>query len=114
MVLKAKANPPQPPTRNKFEQRYIKEVLEQAKDIERWYYEPLRFYIAPRTTYTPDFMVVKKKGTIEFHETKGSWRAKGAQVTRVKLKTCAELYPMFDWFGVTFRKGKWVWEKINP
>ena len=106
---------PKPVTRNSFEQRYINEILLPRMATGQytwWAYEPWRFRLADRTTYTPDFAVVTRDRVIELHETKGSWKAKGAQVTRVKLKTCAEIYHMMKWYGITFRRGKWITEEF--
>ena len=114
--MKAKNRlPPLPEFRNKFEERFCKEFIlpeVESGEIVWWGYECLRFKLADRTTYLPDFMVQAPDGSMSMIETKGSWKAKGAAVTRVKLKTCAELYHMYDWYGVTHRKGKWVWEEF--
>ena len=60
-----------------------------AGDILSFRYEPIRFNLAPRTSYTPDFLVMLKDGSFEFHETKG-WAREDAMV---KLKIAARLYP---------------------
>jgi len=77
---------------NALETRYILEVLEPARisgKIVEWWYEGVRFKLADRTTYTPDFMVLMPDGMIEIHETKGFWE----EDARVKIKVAASLFP---------------------
>jgi hypothetical protein len=72
--------------------RYLK-WLEQRGDIAAWEYEPLTFRFdgvgRGPYTYKPDFKVVKKDGTVAFHEVKG-WMD---SASKGKLKRFAKFYP---------------------
>lgn len=85
---------------NKSEKKYYDNVLmEKLHDGEYIHiaYEPIKFNLAHRTTYTPDFMCVTSDGIVEFHEYKGFWR----DDARVKWKVAAERFWMFKWLAVT-------------
>ena len=107
-----------PPDRmNKTERRYATEVLDMllaAGDIVRYDYEALTFRLADKTRYTPDFFVLRSDGAIEFVEVKGFWR----DDARVKLKTVAEMFPMFRFYAVEAlskkKGGGWSVERIAP
>ena len=70
---------------NETEYRYAMLLDERVTsgEILAWEFEKIRLVLAPRTTYTPDFMVFKNDGTIEFHEVKGGHWEDDA---RVKIK----------------------------
>lgn len=74
-------------------------VLQAAGHIVRFRVKPLRFRLAKKTWYTPDFEVITHD-CIEFHEVKGFMREAG----RLRYRTAADLNPEFRWFLV--RKGK--------
>lgn len=57
-------------------------------------YEAITFRLAPKTTYTPDFLIVTADHLIELHECKGGFTRDDA---RVKWKVAAALYPFFTW-----------------
>ncbi|MEM9489597.1 MAG: hypothetical protein AAGC55_10660, partial [Myxococcota bacterium] len=74
---------------NKTEQRYVTEVLDpavDAGDIRSYGYETHKLLIASKTDapgsrstyYTPDFVVYRSDGGIEFHEVKGYYGTKRA------------------------------------
>ena len=88
-----------PGTMNGLESAYADrlEMLRLAGEIRDWKYEAITLKLAPKTTYTPDFAVVEKDGTLEFHETKGFMR----EDAHVKLKTAAALFPWFRFVLVT-------------
>jgi hypothetical protein len=50
------------------------------------------------TWYKPDLHVVltDPEAKIQIHECKGMWR----EAAKVRLKSCAELYPEYDWIAV--------------
>lgn len=105
-----KPNNPRPiipkPVMNKTEVRYVDEVLTPelyAKEILAWKYEAVKFRIAKKTYYTPDFMVIHPQ-FIEFVEIKGFLRDDAG----VKFKACRELYPWFEWDMLRLVKGIWV------
>ena len=88
-----------PGVMNKTESWYATEVLQprlESGEILKWAYEAITLRLAKSLTYTPDFYVITKDGTIEMHETKGSWTARGQQTSRAKIKMASELYPELD------------------
>ena len=89
---------------NETEYRYAMLLDERltSGEILAWEFEKIRLVLAPRTTYTPDFMVFKSDGTIEFHEVKGGHWEDDA---RVKIKTCAEHFPYFTFVAVQLAQG---------
>ena len=94
---------------NKTEARFA-EYLEQLKhlrEIVDWRFEPIRFRMATKTGYTPDFMAIYPQH-ITFYEVKGFMRDDAA----VKVKTTAEMYPWFRWFVVYWKKGEWVFKEV--
>lgn len=75
-----------------------------------WYlFEGMKFRLAPKTFYTPDFAVMNVDGTIELHEVKGFWE----DDARVKIKVAADMFP-FLFVGVQ-RKGVtgWTFEEFG-
>lgn len=90
---------------NKTEAAYAK-VLESYKqdgDILDYMFEAYTLKLADNTRYTPDFMVIRKDGTMEFHEVKGFWR----DDAKVKIKVAAKQFP--HRFVCAIPKGK-AWE----
>ncbi len=82
------------------------EYLKVGGVIMDWRFEALKFRLAKRTWYTPDFLLVYPS-RYEVHETKGFWE----DDARVKFKACADLYPWFHFVAVTERKkDEWVYE----
>jgi hypothetical protein len=97
---------------NSLEARYAVEVLDPAKDsgeVEAWFFESFRLKLAPKTFYTPDFMVIKKDGSIVFAEVKGFLREDAA----VKFKWARETYPFFGFEMWGRRSGAW-YELLPP
>lgn len=90
-------NPPAPKASisshemNKLEAAYhaILHSAQLAGTVLQFDFEPESLRIADRTTYTPDFRVIRPDGTVEFHETKGFWE----DDARVKFKVCSALHP---------------------
>lgn len=72
--------------------RYLN-FLKQQGEIEAWEYEPKTFVFEGETrggiTYLPDFKVVYRDGSHEWHEVKGWMDAK----SKSKLKKMARFYP---------------------
>ena len=98
---------PSRPTRmNKTEARYAQYLaaLQAVGEVNRYYFEPVRFRLADRTTYTPDFMVVVLD-RVEFHEVKGGFVRDDA---RVKFKVAREMFPAFGWMMAQWKDGKWT------
>ena len=96
--------------RNKTEVRYEMEVLKPllfAGKILSYRFEPIKFRLAKRTFYTPDYEVVTPTH-IEYHEVKGFWE----DDARVKIKVVAELNPHFLFVGVQYKKKQWISEQF--
>ncbi|TWT35329.1 hypothetical protein KOR34_02190 [Posidoniimonas corsicana] len=89
-------------TEKRFEQNVLW-TLKAAGEVKSWRYEAVKFRLANNTFYTPDFMVNRADGLVEFVDVKGSggWE----QHTRIKIKVCAEQYPEFVFAGYTEARG---------
>lgn len=76
---------------NKLEARYAEYLKAQeiAGDVLWWKFEPVRLVLAPRTTYTPDFLTMLADETLEFVEVKGHWQ----DDARCKIKVAAATLP---------------------
>jgi len=102
-----------PGVMNKLEAAYA-EVLEGRKQSGEiiWYaFEAMKFVLAKRTTYMPDFIVQLADGEVEVHEVKGFWEG----TARVKIKCAAEKFP-FQFIAIKRLPkkdgGDWVTEKF--
>lgn len=93
---------------NKLETRYAGylELQRHSGAIIAWQFEPVRLLLAEKTSYCPDFMVICRDGTVEFHETKGWW----AEDARCKTKLAASKFPWFTFVGVTETRGVFEYE----
>jgi hypothetical protein len=83
---------------------YWREQLENMPDVEKVYYEGVKLKLANNTFYTPDFMVLKSDGSIEFHEVKGSWKAPNQEDARVKIKVAAAIHTWAKFVSVELKK----------
>ena len=120
-VARAKARPPHTPGElNKGEARYRDhlEMLVLAGEVRLFWFEAIRFRLAERFNFTPDFFVILPDWTIEFREVKGR---KGetfyAKEDAVKsIKAAAALYPFFRFFIVWPAPGGGAWreKEIKP
>lgn len=67
--------------------------LQHIGEIQRWAYEPRTFYFhgikRGSRSYTPDFQVVNRDSSIEYHEVKGWMDPQSA----TKLKRMRKYYP---------------------
>ncbi len=88
---------------NKLEASYAAELdlRKAAGKIYAWEYESVTFKLAPRTTYTPDFLVIMADMTLEFVETKGFERDDAI----AKFKIAGAQFPYFRFLMVK-RKGR--------
>lgn len=83
---------------NTNEQKYA-EHLQRLKDggtVLDYQFEKITFKLAPRTTLTVDFLVVRSDLTLEFHEVKGGKKTGKYHVEEdawVKLKLAAAQFP---------------------
>lgn len=90
---------------SKWEESYARylDALVASGEILRWFYEPVKFILAARTTYAPDFMLVYPDNLIEFVEVKGFRR----EDALVKYKVAAALHPEFAWRMIEYKAGEW-------
>lgn len=65
-------------------------MLAADESVDQFYFERLKLRLADLTYYSPDFMVIKVNGEIEFHEVKASRFAPNQDMSRVKIKVAAE------------------------
>jgi hypothetical protein len=100
---------------NKLERAYSIELeaQRQAGKILRWDYERITFVLVHGrkgvrgVTFTPDFMVLRLNGEVQFHETKGFRDEKNIN----KLKQAAELFP-FRFFLAEHHGRKWRFQEM--
>lgn len=110
-VIKAKARPRRVPGQmNNTERAYYNLLLQEVKDgtIAWMEFEPVKFRLADNTTYTPDIMLIRPNGEIEFHEVKGSWKAPHQDDSKVKIKVAADKF----WWA-TFRSAEVIPKKAG-
>jgi len=98
-------------TMNGLESRYVREVLEPrriAEDVFSYDFEAIKLRLAKKTFYTPDFVVVRSDGAVEFHEVKGFWE----DDARVKIKVAAARFPCFLFVAAQHKKKQWQTEEF--
>lgn len=100
---------PRPGVMNKLEARYAREleIQKNTGQILAYWYEGIKFRLADKTFYSPDFLVMKADNSLEIHETKGFMMDDAA----VKLKCAAEKFP-FKFVLVKWQKSAWVFTEI--
>lgn len=88
---------------NNTEKAYaaILEARKQAGEVLWYEFEGMKFRLAPKTFYTPDFNVMLADNTLEMHEVKGFWQ----DDARVKIKCAADKFP-FPFIAVKKRAKK--------
>jgi hypothetical protein len=104
-----------PPDRYKSdtERRYaaVLDGWQHDGDILRWWYEPQKgLYLAPKTSYSPDFLLDYGPGRpLEFHEVKGAhiWPKDW-----ILVKQAAALYPCYRFFLAQWKDAQWHWQGI--
>jgi hypothetical protein len=94
---------------NKLEKRYSDrlEMLKMSGKIIDWKYEAIKFMLADRTSYSPDFLVITAD-EMQLHETKGFLRDDAA----VKFKTAAAMFPWFRWIMVKYPNRATGWQVV--
>lgn len=107
-----------PGTMTKLELAYSIHLTEREKRGEIiWFaYEAMKFKLADKTYYTPDFIVLTAAHFLEAHECKGHWRMFQNDSGRIKIKVAAERFWWLDFVGVmkepAKRGGGWKFEKF--
>lgn len=77
------------------------EMRKHAGEITWYKFEGMKFRLADKSMYTPDFNVLLSSGQLECHEVKGFWR----DDARLKIKVAASMYPI-KFIAVTKRMQK--------
>lgn len=92
---------------NKLEIAYQEqlELRKLAGEIAWYAFEAIKFKLADKTYYTPDFLVMLENGLLEVHECKGFWE----DDARVKIKVAAAMFPI-AFIAATRVKGNWEME----
>lgn len=107
----ARSQPKRYERMNKLEESWEFELrlLVDSGQVRRYGFEAMKLRLGDNLHYTPDFLVVRADGEIEFHEVKGFWR----DDARVKIKAAAEQYPEFHFMAVQRVKGQWKAEVFS-
>ena len=92
---------------NKTEEKYseLLEIRKKQGEIIRYEFEKVKFKLAKKTFYTPDFFVVFED-RIEIHEVKGGYITDDAIV---KYKIAVEMFPEFVWKLIQYKNKKSGW-----
>jgi len=112
---------------NKTEEAYawLLETKKIAGEIAYYMFEPMNLRLGDKLFYSPDFMVIKNDGQVEYHEVKTSWKDKqtGAfkagwqEDARVKIKAAAHKFWMFRFVAAIFDRNElgpgWTFEYFS-
>ncbi len=95
----AKALAAKPRSLNKTEGRYYDLLLlEQSRGkLVAFRFHAITLVLGPDCRYTPEVMVIRQDGTIEFHEVKGPYIRNGDD-GMVKLRAAAAAFPWFRFY----------------
>jgi hypothetical protein len=96
---------------NKLERAYALHLTARvfSHEIVHWMFEGVRFRLANRAWYCPDFILWMPDGSMEAHETKGFMREAAA----VRLKVAAEAFPHVRFVLVKAHEGQFTWQTID-
>lgn len=80
-----------PGAMNSLEKWYANHLdnLKHAGNIKEYWFESVKFKLADKTFYTPDFMVMMANNELEIHECKGFM----LDDANVKIKVAANIFP---------------------
>jgi len=78
-------------------------------EVADWWFESMKFKLADKTWYTPDFIVVLADGTLQIHETKGFMMEDAA----IKLKITSALYWAHEVVLITRKRGTWMYRNVS-
>ncbi len=75
-AVAARTTPPRFDRMNKLEAAWDRELTlcVVAGPVRSFRFEAMKLRLGDNLHYTPDFMVMREDGEIEFHEVKGYWR----------------------------------------
>lgn len=79
---------------NRTEQAYLEKLLDDPDIIGVWPHG-IRVVLGDNLRYEPDFLIQRRDGTLEIHETKHEWSngQRGRDDSRAKIKMTASLFP---------------------
>ena len=83
------------------------EIQKARGEIVDYKHQPLKLRLADKTYYNPDYSVHRTDDVIELVEVKGFWE----DMSRVKVKVCAERFPEFLFVAVTRPKKNEGWKR---
>jgi hypothetical protein len=94
---------------SKLEREYGNFLEHQKRlgSIVGYKHQPLKLRLADKTYYNPDYSVHRNDDVIELVEVKGLWE----DMSRVKVKVCAEQFPEFLFVAVTRPKKNEEWKR---
>ena len=95
---------------NKTERKYGDhlESLKMIGEIQYYAFDSMKFRLADKTFYSPDFIVLKSNGELEAHEVKGHWE----DDARVKIKVAASMHPI-PFIAVKWNEKNNCWDYEN-
>ena len=96
---------------NKTEAKYARRLDDRIREcaIRRYWFESVKFRLADRCWYTPDFLVEWADGHLSVHETKGAFIREDGWI---KLKVAAEHIPL-PFFLAQWIGGEWEITRIK-
>jgi hypothetical protein len=100
---------PRPGVMNGLETKYAEHLksLKRENHILEYWFEGIKFKLADKTYYTPDFLILRPDMVLEVHEVKGFW----LDDARVKIKVAAEKFP-FQFKGIKLSNRGWEIEEF--
>lgn len=99
---KGKMKRHEPGKMNQTEARFFSEHLDGKYPVVL--FESLKFRLADKTFYTPDFVTVSEDGEITVWETKSGFHMEDS---RVKWKVAAEQYFWLTWKWCVYKNKQW-------
>lgn len=77
---------------NRTESRYAEalQIRKLAGEVIEWHFEPIKFRLSDNCFYSPDFMVHRADGVVEFVDVKGGGPIDDKSI--VKIKVAAEKF----------------------
>lgn len=95
---------------NQTESKYANhlESLKIAGEVAWYAFDSMKFRLADKTFYSPDFIVMKSTGELEAHEVKGHWE----DDARVKIKVAAGMFPI-PFIAIKYNSKNNSWEYEN-